>query len=137
MSHQTTVWFGVRQLEELLLAQSPLGEILADLARIWPHRVMRVGDIHRTAEENAAARAKSQIHVVGPPYRSSDVGARELGMTIEERWAGVADLAKRINRKWQYDPTRPGRYAVAYGAKHGNAPHLHLQVTRHTRRREA
>ncbi len=85
---------------------------------------MLIGDIHRTPEENAAAGAKTQIHVEGPPYRAIDI--RVTNLTGDPQ-AAADSLGAIINAKYEYDPTRPAM-VVAYTVPHGTGPHCHLQV---------
>lgn len=102
--------------------------MLRDALDSWPEAFARIVSIHRTDAENKAAGAKSEIHVVGPPYRALDLGAPLVpGGTPDDRWAAVAAIAEPLNSLWVYDPSRPSMLC-AYADPHGTGPHLHLQV---------
>ena len=103
-------------------------KVLSFVINLWPEAYIRITSMNRSRAENKAAGAKSLIHVIGPPWRSVDIGGALLK---QEEIDHIADL---VNEAFSYDPKRPGKYKVAYGAKHGSGKHLHLQVHDNTRR---
>lgn len=120
----TQVSFTLRGLFEFLRCDPKLQGILLWVGSQWPPTELLVGDIHRTAEENAAAEAKTDIHVVGPPFRAIDVRVSNLTGNPQEAADHIGAL---VNARYVYDPTRPGM-VVAYTVPHGTGPHVHLQV---------
>ena len=98
-----------RQAHEFLLVQIVLQKIIIEMLDSWPASTLRVTSISRTLAENDDAGAKTPIHVVGPPYRAIDIRIRSL----DEMWREGAAAAKRVNRRWIYDPNRR-RFKVAY-----------------------
>jgi len=93
---------------------------------LWPAgRRFIVSSIWRSRLENAKVGAKTLIHTVGPPYRAVD--ADVCGWSKAE----IMEVCAAINRRWQYDPTRPN-IPAAYGEKHGTGPHIHFQVHANT-----
>ena len=118
------VTFTPRGLREFLLCESRLQEILVWLADQWPPADLLIGNIHRTAAEEAAAGGVSGIHVAGPPFRAIDVRVTNLPGDPQVAADAVGAL---VNRRYVYDPARPGKL-VAFTQKHGTGPHVHLQV---------
>lgn len=124
-----------RQLLEFALCHVRLQRVLHEIGKDWPSRFMYLSRIWSTEDENEAAGARTLIHTVGPPYRAADVSGKNLTGGVDERWELCGAIAKRVNRRWAYDPNRPGRFSVAYAKPHGSGPHIHLQVHPNTRRR--
>ena len=122
------VSFTPRGLFEFLRCDPKLQGILLWTASVWPPAELLVGDVHRTVEENTAAEAKTDIHVVGPPYRAIDV--RVSNLTGDPQAAADA-IGARVNARYAYDPSRPAM-VVAYTVPHGTGPHVHLQVHQKT-----
>jgi hypothetical protein len=124
-----------RRAQEFHRLDRRLVEAVDDALAAWPVARCRVSSIHRTDAENAAAGANTRIHVVTPArgLRAVDLSGSNVGGTVEDRWRACGRVAAAVNRKWVYDPSRP-RIKVAFAAKHGTGPHVHLQVHRNTRR---
>ena len=124
-----------RRVGEFPRLDRRLVEITDDALAAWPIARCYGSSIHRTDAENDAAGAKTRIHVVTPSsgLRALDLSGHNVGGTVEDRWRACGRVASTINRKWIYDPARPN-IKVAFAAKHGTAPHVHLQVHRNTRR---
>ncbi len=115
---------------EILDLHPKLNKILKDILSIWPAEDCVVTSIWRSADENKAAKAKSKIHVVGPPYRAVDLRITNLGAAYQTEAEEIADT---INMIWAYDPDRPN-YKVVYAKVHGTGPHMHCQVHPNTTR---
>jgi hypothetical protein len=122
------VIFNPRNLREFRLCDPKLQDILVWLADNWVPADMVVGDVHRTAAENAAAEAKTDIHVVGPPYRATDIHVSNLPGDPQKAAEAIGAL---VNARYVYDPARP-TMVVAYTVPHGTGPHVHLQVHANT-----
>lgn len=128
----TRISMEARQLREFLQLDERLREIILDDAlELWPGPELYVTRIHSTEEENEALGARTQIHVVGPPFRALDSRIRNLGRGYQER---AEVFAREINERWIYDPDRPN-LRVASAAVHGTGPHVHWQVHGNTIRR--
>jgi len=121
-----------RQLSEVAALSPELLKVLCYLVETWRVPQLVVTDIRRTDTENRAAKSKTRIHSVGPPWRAVDVRIYNLGEDYQRRAGAVAN---RVNRRWTYDPRRP-KMNVAFARKHGTGPHLHLQVHPRTRQTE-
>jgi len=118
------VSFSPRTLREFLLCEPRLQGILVWLASQWPPAEMIVGNIYRTATEEAAAGGVSGIHMAGPPYRAIDVRVTNLPGDPQQAADNIGAL---VNAKYIYDPARPTKL-VAFTQQHGSGPHVHLQV---------
>ena len=120
-----------RQFKEAMQLDSRLQEMLVELTATWPAQQMVVTSVHRTANENEQAGARSQIHVVGPPYRAVDLRIRNIDGDFQRI---AEEIAEDLNDDWAYDPDRPDK-PVAFARVHGSGPHIHLQVHPRTTRR--
>ena len=121
--------------QEVFYLHSTLLRIMAEtILPKWPKAELVVTSIHRTPAENTAAGAKSEIHVVGPPYRALDIRIRNLADTLEESQHACETFCTEVNNEWVYDPARP-KMVVAYGQVHGSGPHAHIQCCSATTRR--
>lgn len=101
-----------------------LQDVLVWLSEQWPPADMLIGNIFRTAAEEAAASGVSGIHTVGPPYRAIDVRVSNLPGDPQQAADAIGAL---VNARYVYDPARPDK-VVAFTQKHGTGPHVHLQV---------
>jgi hypothetical protein len=99
-----------------------LKEVVEWLLGEWPVAHLVVTCIDRTDQENVDAKAKTKVHVVGG--RAIDIRIKNIGGDFQR--VALA-LAKKINRRWLYDPRRPN-LKVAFARAHGTGPHIHLQV---------
>jgi len=115
-----TIQLSPRHLAEFLDCDPRLQLMLLDVAGLWPQVTLRFTSVHRSLEENAAANAETLIHVEGPPYRAVDISVAGVGQVNADR------IAAAINRKWEYDDTRP-TLRCAVSAPHGTGSHIHLQ----------
>jgi hypothetical protein len=61
------------------------------------------------------------------PVRAVDIRCRD------KKIGGI--LSDSVNLNWEYDPERPGKYAVCYPHGSGLNYHLHIQVHPNTKRR--
>ena len=102
-------------------------------SRTWPAKVPFVAtDIRRTLQENRAAKAKTRIHVTpsGKRHRAVDARARTM---FESK---AKEIARKINRLWIYDPTRPRlRVCFVHKDPRSGVLHFHFQVHPRTVRR--
>jgi len=120
-----------RQKEELGDLHPKMHELLFDAVMFakklgWQ---LRITSIYRTHEENENAGALSTIHCQ-KPHRAVDIGALKVSPTL------IRDLDKHLDDNWVYDPMRP-KLTCSYETLHGTGPHIHLQVSPATRRRQA
>lgn len=83
-----------------------------------------VTSIFRTPFEDKQLKG-SGVHSA---WRALDI--RTLDVPAEK----VTQLTDEVNKTFQYDPNRT-HLPVAYSKMHGNAPHLHIQVTHLTGRK--
>jgi len=121
----TRISMSVRQAVEFHDLHPMLVQVVEFLMEgIWPVDELFVTSIYRTREENMEAQARTQIHVVGPPYRALDARITTFGDDYQH---DVEKITAFVNRAFRYDPARP-RLRVAVSHKHGSGPHLHLQV---------
>ena len=122
----------MHQLREFHDISPTLLDILESVAFFWPINTnIYITSIWRSLDENAAVSAKTQIHTVGPPYRSMDLRVWNLGDNYESL---VRSIEENVNIKWMYDVERP-TLNVAYGKLHGSGPHLHIQSHPNTEKR--
>ena len=71
-----------RQGAEILQLHPQLQKVLIDILFIWPVEDCFITSIWRSSQENLDAKAKTKIHVVGPPYRAIDLRVSNLGNSI-------------------------------------------------------
>ena len=118
-----------RQFRESGEVDPMLALIMEYAMQVWPKDVlyMEVTSIHRTKGENILAGAKTQMHVIGPPYRAIDLRVWNLGTPGHAMGKRVMHICDMLNNKFKYDPKRP-KLKVALGRPHGTGPHIHLQV---------
>lgn len=118
-----------------------LVEVVTVALVIWQKPSCFCKSIYRSPAENRAAKAKSEIHVAGPPWRAADLSGRNLAVSTAEQWRECRLRADVLNKTFKYDYKRPtagrggGEIPVAYADPHGTAPHVHCQVHERTRRR--
>lgn len=129
MSTSTRITMTKRQFRESGSLHPQLAKVVEYAAQVWPNDVpyMEITSIHRTKGENELAGAKTQMHVVGPPFRSVDLRVWNLGTLGHVMKDRMVDICMMINYKFSYDPSRP-RLKVAFCRPHGTGPHIHLQV---------
>jgi hypothetical protein len=129
--HVTKITFRKpRHLREWNRCETLLQSILLWVAETeWPcthgSPPLEISSIYRTEDENRRAGAKTAIHCQ-TPHRALDVAGTSLPQ-IE-----LDTISDAVNARWTYDPSRPW-LPVAYSAKHGTGPHIHLQVSSATR----
>jgi hypothetical protein len=99
-------------------------EDAAEFARTKFNWEFTITSIFRTKAEDAALHA-SGIHV---EWRAVDV--RSIGIDQD----AVNKVAEFINKKYAYDPKRPGM-KVCFKEPHGNGVHAHYQVHPNTKKR--
>lgn len=135
--NETIVIVGRDQLRDLVRLAPMLYEVIEEARRVWPQAKMTLGSMHRTlAEEKViehrTGKPTSKIHTA-LPVRACDLPMRYRG-TVDARWESCGRVARGLNRAFVYDPVRP-TIGVAFAAKHGTGPHVHLQVHPATIRR--
>lgn len=124
----TTVTMSFKCLMEFQHLDPKLLALFSQLVNLWPDGYLTLTSIHRSKKQNDLAKAKSLIHVVGPPYRAIDVSIHGLFGGQEK----AESMCEVLNDIYQYDYTRPDK-PVAYAKPHGTGPHIHLQVHPNTR----
>ncbi len=99
-------------------------EDAAEFARAQFNWEFTITSIFRTKAEDAALHA-SGIHV---EWRAVDVRSKGIDQDA------VNKVADHINKKYAYDPKRPGM-KVCFKEPHGNGVHAHYQVHPNTKKR--
>ena len=99
-------------------------EDAAEFARTKFNWEFTVTSIFRTKAEDAALHA-SGLHV---EWRAVDIRSRGIDQEA------VNKVAEFINKKYAYDPKRPGM-KVCFKEPHGNGVHAHYQVHPNTKKR--
>jgi hypothetical protein len=99
-------------------------EDAAEFARTKFNWEFTITSIFRSKAEDAALHA-SGIHV---EWRAVDVRSRGIDQEA------VNKVAEFINKKYAYDPNRPGM-KVCFKEPHGNGVHAHYQVHPNTKKR--
>ena len=108
-----------------------LDALLRDILSLWPYDEFHITSIYRTPEEDTLLKA-SGIHT-SIPHRALDASIHPMALTLLDQQRLALNFARRINRRWIYDPRRP-RFKVIVAKQHGTGPHLHIQTHPRTER---
>ena len=120
-----------KQLRHWRELHPTLYAVMEDVLLFWPVESLYITSIGRTIQQDRDLGA-SGIHSAGPPWRAIDIGIRNLGA---HDYQEIADsLARKVNARWQYDPTRL-HLNVIVSKKHGTGAHIHGQVGALTERK--
>lgn len=129
----TTCTMNPRHVLELADLHPKLHAVLTSVLAYWRAPTFSIKSIYRTPEHDRSL-GGSGVHATRP-HRAIDIGIRMLAPTKSAMWGAACVISRRINREFQYDPTRP-HLKVAVCKPHGTGPHIHLQVHPRTRSRQ-